>query len=80
MTDISVGDYVQIIWGWPGPDYDVAIVTKVNEGGSFFVRDMPDSMAIHCGKPRIEAIRIGGPVVKVERQSTLQEYHARYGK
>lgn len=72
---VEVGDFIQYIWGGPGPDYDVYIVSKVHDDGSFSYIITPNSWR---NPPPVETIKLCNHVIKVQNPNTLAEYKKRY--
>lgn len=35
---VQLGDIVQYVWGWPGPDYDEGSVITIHDDGAFDIR------------------------------------------
>lgn len=47
---VQLGDIVQYVWGWPGPDYCEGSVIAIHDDGTFDIQFAPNTMSGSCLK------------------------------
>lgn len=66
-NQVQLGDIVQYVWGWPGPDYDEGEVCAIHDDGTFDIQFPPNTMSGSCLK---DGRKIGARLADRENDRT----------